>query len=327
MWNYVGIDVAKNKLDVAWLRDPEKIKIKTKAIPNHRDGFAQLVDWFGDQISADLSSIHVVLEATGVYHEAVAYALADAGAVVSIVNPGRVHEFARSLGTQHKTDKKDSIVLARFGALTRPDRWKPERPEIRELKALLSRLSMLEKDLHREKRRQEQANIRAVSQVVMVSIEEIIVQLQREIERVKQQIDRHIDDYPDLKKDRELLLSVPAVGEVLSRNLLALLHSRDFKNAGQVAAFVGLVPRIRQSGQWQGCSRLSKSGDGGIRAKMYLAAVVATRYNPDIRAQYERLLKAGKRKMQAIGAAMRKLVQICYGVLKHQSKYQPQAVF
>ena len=245
----------------------------------------------------------------------------------SIVNPGRVHDFARSLGSQHKTDKKDSVLLARFGALTRPDLWEPERPEIRELKALLSRLSMLEKDLYREQSRQEQANISAASVVVVASIEGMIAQLQREIERVKQQIDRHIDDHPDLRKDRELLLSIPAVGEVLSRNLLALLHSRDFKNAGQVSAFIGLVPKIRQSGQWQGQSRLSKSGNGQIRAKMYLAAVVATRHNPDIRAQYERLLKAGKRKMQAIGAAMRKLVQICYGVLKHQSKYQPQAVF
>ena len=327
MWNYVGIDVSKNKLDIAWLRDPEKVKIKTKAVPNNREGFTQLVHWLSEQISAELSSIHVVLEATAVYHESVAYALVDAGVAVSIVNPGRVHDFARSLGSQHKTDKKDSVLLARFGALTRPDLWEPERPEIRELKALLSRLSMLEKDLYREQSRQEQANISAASVVVVASIEGMIAQLQREIERVKQQIDRHIDDHPDLKKDRELLLSIPAVGEVLSRNLLALLHSRDFKNAGQVSAFIGLVPKIRQSGQWQGQSRLSKSGNGQIRAKMYLAAVVATRHNPDIRAQYERLLKAGKRKMQAIGAAMRKLVQICYGVLKHQSKYQPQAVF
>tara|TARA_R110002072_G_C7861868_1_gene526531 strand:- start:40 stop:1023 length:984 start_codon:yes stop_codon:yes gene_type:complete len=327
MWNYVGIDVSKNKLDIAWLRDPEKVKIKTKAVPNNREGFTQLVHWLSEQISAELSSIHVVLEATAVYHESVAYALVDAGVAVSIVNPGRVHDFARSLGSQHKTDKKDSVLLARFGALTRPDLWEPERPEIRELKALLSRLSMLEKDLYREQSRQEQANISAASVVVVASIEGMIAQLQREIERVKQQIDRHIDDHPDLRKDRELLLSIPAVGEVLSRNLLALLHSRDFKNAGQVSAFIGLVPKIRQSGQWQGQSRLSKSGNGQIRAKMYLAAVVATRHNPDIRAQYERLLKAGKRKMQAIGAAMRKLVQICYGVLKHQSKYQPQAVF
>ena len=327
MWNYVGIDVSKNKLDIAWLRDPEKVKIKTKAVPNNREGFTQLVHWLSEQISAELSSIHVVLEATAVYHESVAYALVDAGVAVSIVNPGRVHDFARSLGSQHKTDKKDSVLLARFGALTRPDLWEPERTEIRELKALLSRLSMLEKDLYREQSRQEQANISAASVVVVASIEGMIAQLQREIERVKQQIDRHIDDHPDLRKDRELLLSIPAVGEVLSRNLLALLHSRDFKNAGQVSAFIGLVPKIRQSGQWQGQSRLSKSGNGQIRAKMYLAAVVATRHNPDIRAQYERLLKAGKRKMQAIGAAMRKLVQICYGVLKHQSKYQPQAVF
>lgn len=204
-------------------------------MPNHKDGFVQLVSWLRDQISADLTSIHVVLEATGVYHEAVAYALASEGVAISIVNPARVRDFAKGLGTQHKTDQKDSVILARFGALIRPDLWEPERPEIRELKALLARLSMLGKDQRREQNRQEQAVISDASQVVLASIEAMIAQLQREIERVKQQIDDHIDNYPDLKKDRELLLTIPAVG-----------------------------------------------------------------------------------------AAMRKLVQICYDVLKHQSEYQPQ---
>lgn len=327
MKSYVGIDVSKNKLDCAWLRDPEKIKVKTKVVLNQNAGFSQLIGWLGEQISADLSSIHVIVEATGVYHEAVVYALASEGITVSVINPARLRDFANSLGTQHKTDKKDSVLLARFGCVTRPEPWQPERVEVRELKALLSRLSMLEKDLQREHNRQEQARISNISETVLASIDGMIEQLEREIERVKQQIDRHIDDHPQMKRDRELLLSIPAIGEVMSRQMLALLHSRDFRNAGQVAAFVGLVPKLRQSGQWQGYSRLSKSGDGEIRAKLYLAAVVATRYNPDIRAQYERLLKAGKRKMQALGAAMRKLVQICYGVLKHQSKYQPQAVF
>jgi len=109
---------------------------------------------------------------------------------------------------------------------------------------------MPEKDQRREQNRQEQAVVSDASQVVLASIEGMIVQMQREIERVKQQIDHHVDNYPDLKKDRELLLTIPAVGGVVSRNLLALSPRRNFKNAGQAAAFVGLVPKIRQSGPW-----------------------------------------------------------------------------
>src|SRR5690606_16385462 len=117
---------------------------------------------------------------------------------------------------------------------------------------------------------------------------------------------------------------IPGVGSVLSREMVALLRSRDFSSAGQAAAFVGLVPKLCESGQWKGRSRLRKNGPGRFRAKVDMAAVVATQHNPDIRYQYQRLLKAGETKMHALGAAMRKLLQICYGVLKHQSKYQPE---
>ncbi|SEF69702.1 Transposase IS116/IS110/IS902 family protein, partial [Oleiphilus messinensis] len=98
------------------------------------------------------------------------------------------------------------------------------------------------------------------------------------------------------------------------------------RTAGQVAAFLGLVPRIQQSGQWKGRSRLSKQGPANVRAKLYMAAVVCLRYNPDIQAQCQRLMENGKSKMQALGAGMRKLVQICFGVVKHQSEYRPQVV-
>lgn len=326
MRHYVGIDIAKKKFDCAWLRDVEKLKIKTKALPNHKQGHEGLVKWLKQHVSNELSSIHVVMEATGVYYEALAYVLVSHGVEVSVVNPARIHDFAKGLGTQHKTDKQDSVILARYGALIQPPLWQPERAEIRELKALLSRLSMLEKDLQRELNRQEQAELSDASEVVQTSIRGMIEQLRREIERVKQQVDDHIDQYPDLKQDRELLTTVPGVGSVLSREMVALLRSRDFRCAGQASAFVGLVPKLCESGQWKGRSRLRKNGSSQLRAKLYMAAIVAIQHNPDIRHQYQRLLKAGKTKMQALGAAMRKLLQICYGVLKHQSEYQPQLV-
>ncbi len=120
------------------------------------------------------------------------------------------------------------------------------------------------------------------------------------------------------------MASIPGVGAVISRIMLSLIHSRSFTQARQVSAFVGLVPRIQESGQWKGRSRLSKQGPARIRAKLYMAAIVCAQWNPDIKAQYQRLLANGKSKMQALGAAMRKLVQICFGVVKHQSQYRPQ---
>ena len=144
---------------------------------------------------------------------------------------------------------------------------------------------------------------------------------------LQQAINQHIDDHPNLKRDRQLLQSIPGVGEVVSALMLSVLHSRSFERASQCAAFLGLNPVQHDSGSSvHKRSRLSKQGPGATRAKLYMAAVVAIQHNPDIKSQYQRLLKRGKSKMCALGAAMRKLVQICFGVLKHQCKYQPQVV-
>lgn len=322
---FIGIDVAKAKLDVLWLRDAEALKIKTKVFPNQPQGFKALKTWLEKHVTNELSTVHVTLEATGVYHEALAYALHEMGAQVSVVNPAFVRDFGKGLGVRNKTDKKDSMVLARYGAMTRPALWQPEPVEVRELKALLARLSALQTDLQRELNRLEKAQVSQASQVVIDSIEAMVGKLQKESKRVEQQIDDHIDQNPDLKHDRELLDSIPGVGSVVSREMLAMLRSRHFVRASQAAAFIGLVPKLKESGTFKGRTTLSKNGSSRLRATLYMAAVVATQYNPDIKRQYERLTQAGKTKMQALGAAMRKLVQICFGVLKHQSEYRPQA--
>ena len=131
--------------------------------------------------------------------------------------------------------------------------------------------------------------------------------------RLIELIEEHIDRYPDLKADRERLKSIPGVGPVMARYMMALLRSHAFGSASQAAAYLGLVPIHRESG--------SKAS---LRAKLYMAAVVAIQHNPDIQAHYQRLLRKGKTKMAALVAAMRKLVHICFGVLKHQTPYQVQ---
>lgn len=324
MKHYVGIDIAKDKFDCLWLREIESLKIKTKILPNSKEGFKQLRLWLEKNISIELSDIFVCLEATGVYHEALSYALFEMGVKVSVVNPAFIRDFAKGLGVRGKTDKKDSMVLARYSALVKPRLWQPEPKDVRVLKALLSRLVGLETDLRRERNRLEKSEISQASNTVIESIKLMIKQLENETNRIRNEIDEHINQNPTLKKDREFLKTIPAVGDVLSREILAVLHSRQFEKASQVAAFVGVVPKQWESGKMKGRTTLCKNGPGHLRAVLYMAAIVATKHNPDIKKQYERLLKAGKTKMQALGAAMRKLVQICFGVLKHQSEYRVQ---
>jgi len=320
----IGIDVAKDKIDCLWLRDPVNLKVKTKVFANTAKGFKSLKLWIEKNVSTEFEHIFVSLEATGVYHEALSYALFDMGLQVSVVNPAFIRDFAKGLGVRGKTDKKDSMVLARYSNMVRPSLWSPEPKEIRTLKAMISRLTGLEKDLQRESNRLEKAEISKASIIVIDSIKSMISHLELEVKRIEKMIDDHIDKNPTLKKDRAILQSIPGVGDVLSREMLSVLHSRKFVRASQAAAFVGVVPKLWESGKMKGRTALCKNGPGRLRAKLYMAAVAAIQHNPDIKIQYKRLLQAGKTKMQALGAAMRKLVQICFGVLKHQCEYRPQ---
>ena len=321
----IGIDVSKAKIDVAWLKDPVGLKIKSKVFDNNPTGFTVLMDWVNHNIAQPVNNIHCVMEATGIYHEPLAFWLHDQGFNVTIENPAHIKNFARSLGVVHKTDKKDSFVLARYGSVVKPAYWIPEAKNIRELKALLARLDALEEDSIREKNRLEKTEFSAETPLVTESIRSMIQHLEEEKARLNKEIDDHINRHPDLKKDQQLLLSIPAVGIVTSRLMLTVIRGKQFENAGQCAAFLGLILKQQESGVFRGRTTLSKKGNPLIRAKLYMAAIVAGTYNPCIKAQKERLLKNGKTKMQALGAAMRKLVHICFGVLKNQTKYSQQA--
>lgn len=322
--NTIGIDVSKEKLDCAWLKEQDKVK--TKVFANKRTGWQDLLDWSLKNTGLAITELYFVMEATGIYHEQLATFLYEAGAKVSVVNPAQVKFYAQGLGIRSKNDKKDSVVLARYGSKEHPNFWQPEAPEIRTLKALLARFDGIEKDLQREKNRQEKAQISLAPDEVMNSLNLMIVQLETEQQRLEKLIEEHINRHDKLKENKALLESIPAVGNVIATRMLMVIGSRQFDDAHQCAAYLGLVPVQHESGSSiKGRARLSKAGNPIIRAKLYMAAVVAIRYNPDIKAQYERLTSKGKSKMSALGAAMRKLVQICFGVLKHQQPYQPQS--
>lgn len=320
--HYLGMDVAKAKLDCSLLINVDGSKRKLKSVANSPAGITTLLSWTTKQgiLSTEL---HVVMEATGIYHEQAALNLHDAGVTVSIINPAHIKSFARSVGVLTKTDGVDSLILARYAALIKPQRWTPPPPEVRILQGLLARCEAIQQDLQREKNRQEKSMVAKESALIQQSITDSIAFLTEQLKKIQSQINDHIDGNPSLKHDLELLQSIPAIGEKSSTQLLAVMHLHTFNSAEQLSAYLGLVPVERQSGtSLMGRAKLSKTGPSHIRAILYMAAVVAVRYNPHVKALYERLLAKGKTKMSALGAAMRKLVHLCFGVLKTQKKYQ-----
>ena len=319
---YLGMDVAKAKLDCCLLLDDAAGRRKTKVVNNTRSGIVDLLAWVARQ-KVSPQQLHVVMEGTGVYHEQAALALADAGVTVSIVNPAQIKDFGRGLAVRTKTDGVDSFVLARYGALLKPAAWTPPAPEARILQALLSRREAVAQDLQRERNRQEKANATDTPERIRQSLADSIEFLVKQLAELQQDIDLHIDQHPNLKDDMALLQSIPAVGPQVGSNMLSVMHGHDFDSAEQLAAYLGLVPVERQSGgSVLGRARLSKAGPARIRAVLYMAAVAAIRCNPHVKAIYERLIARGKSKMSALGAAMRKLVHLCFGVLKTRRPYQ-----
>lgn len=321
----IGIDVSKNKLDCALIDNSNHEKFKFKVISNFDEGFVALIEWLAKHTRSSTSDYHFVMEATGVYHEKCANWLFHSGAKVSVVNPAHVKYYGQSLGVRSKNDKKDSVVLARYGSTQKPIAWQPEEAEIRILKSLMSRLDAIEKDILREKNRHEKSSINPCSNAILGSIEMMLSVLNKEKSHLENLIDNHINQHEHLKHNNALLQTIPGVGPVVSRYMLIVIGSRSFQSASQCAAYIGLVPIQNESGSsLRGRSRLSKAGNPVIRAKLYMAAISALHHNPDIKQQNQRLLKNGKSKMSALCAAMRKLVQICFGVIKHQKPYQVQ---
>ena len=319
---YFGMDVAKAKLDCCLLLDEASGKRKIKVVKNTQSGIVDLLAWVAKQ-NVSPETFHIVMEATGIYHEQAAMALADAGVMVSIINPAQVKDFGRGLAVRTKTDGVDSVVLARYGALLKPKAWVPPPQEARVLQALLVRREAIAQDLQRERNRQEKAGATDTPALIHKSLEESIGFLAKQLAQLQKDIDEHIDKHSSLQKDGALLQSIPAIGPQVGSNILSVMHNHDFGSAEQLAVYLGLVPVERQSGSSVlGRARMSKAGPARIRAVLYMAAVVGTRYNPHVKAVYERLLARGKSKMSSLGAAMRKLVHLCFGVLKTQQPYQ-----
>ena len=315
MAEIVGIDVSKRKFDCALLL--LNAKFKTKVFENTAQGYRELDDWLTHQ---GVARAQVCMEATGIYYEALALHLHEAGHVVSVVNPARIKGFAQSVLVRTKTDRVDARLIARFCAAHQPAAWQPQAPQLRELQALVARVDALNHMLTQETNR-----LAIAPALTRVSIEKIVAVLAQEIEALKRQMRHHVDHHPDLRSKHDLLQSIPGIGEATIAQILACVGGAEhFKNARKLAAFLGLTPRQHLSGSSvRGRARLSKTGNARLRKAFFMPAMVAIRFNPVIKAFAARLSATGKSKMLIIGAVMRKLVHIVFGVLKSGQPFTP----
>lgn len=308
----LGIDVAKKKLDACLMMNG---KVLAKKFTNDIKGIKLLEGWLR---SLKIEQTHVCLEATGTYSEMVAEFLYEHGHRVSVVNPSRIEAFARSDLKRNKTDTADARTIAKFCLEKDLDDWHPLPPEIKQLQALSRRVEVLEKMLLAEHNRLETA-----PRTVTSSVKRVITDLEKEIDNVQRLIKDHINNNPDLKQQSELLQTIPGIGEKTASLLLGEIEFRSFSSARAVAAYAGVTPRRYQSGTSLNRTKLSKIGNGRIRKALYFPAIVAVRYNQVVNLFAKRLKENGKTPMQVVGAAMRKLIHIAYGVIKSNRPFDP----
>ena len=321
---FVGIDVGKQELVVALCDAQGESLGKAFSVPNSATGYAKLqraLKLRGDE------EIHLCMESTGIYGERAAAALhGSAGVTVSIVNPARINAYARAQLKRTKTDRVDALLIAQYAASQRPAAWVPEAAAVHELRELVRHRDALVNDLTRINNRLEKCRHSAApSAAVVKSLRQMARQTERQIAAMDAACRTLVKQDAALKQEQECLASVPGIGEVTALKLMAELGSVEGRSVKQVVAHSGLSPRERTSGiSVRGKSRISKIGNHHLRTALYFPAMVACRFNPIIKAFYEKLVAAGKPKKVALIAVMRKLLHIAYGILKNKTVFNPK---
>jgi len=304
---FVGIDVSKDRLDVHVRPTDESF-----AIQADETGIAALLARL-----AGLQPSLVVLEATGGYEAAVAAAIAHAGVPVAVVNPRQIRDFARATGQLAKSDTLDARVIARFAETVQPPVRGLATDQAQALAELVSRRRQLVDMLAAEMNRYRQARNRPLQKRINAHV----TWLTRAIEELEDDIKRLIRSSPVWRETENLLMSVPGIGDITAHALIADLPELGHLDRRRIAALVGIAPLNRDSGLWRG-RRTIGGGRPTVRRALYMATMVAIRYNPMIAAFYRRLTAAGRPKKVAIIAAMRKLVTILNAVLRDQRPWQ-----
>ena len=318
----LGIDIAKQSYQVT-LRVGNKIQRHT--FSNQAEQFHELRVWLAQQ---EVKRCHVCMEATNRYWEELANYLYAQGHTVSVVNPARIRDYGKSKLLRNKTDKLDADLIADFCLTQHPDAWQPLPPEVQELQALMRHwedLKSLRSEIH------TRLTNGSPSTSVHKMLSEHLAFLDQQIAELKKEIENHINQHPGLKQQRDLLASIPGIGNLTAAKLLSE-NIQAFSSTRALVAYAGLSPQHRLSGtSIHAKPRMSKIGNPHLRKALYFPAVNARRFNPVIQTFSARLTQRDKHTMTIIGAAMRKLLCLCLGVLKSgvpfDPNYQPQAVF
>ena len=301
----VGIDVSKEHLDVLLL--PSELK---KRVTNDESGCAELLSWLTSETPS-----RIILESTGGLETLVASVLSAASLPVVIVNPRQVRDFAKACGMLAKTDALDARIIARFAQAIQPE-IRPLKDEMSQtLSALVARRRQLVEMLSAEKNRQSSA-----PRATRKSIELHISWLKNQIASDDDDISTFIQSSPIWKAKGEILTSVKGIGNVTASTILAALPELGTLRRQKIAALVGVCPYNRDSGKFKG-KRSIWGGRAAIRSVLYMATLTATRFNPVIKAFYERLTKAGKPPKVALTACMRRLLTILNSMIKNNQKW------
>jgi transposase len=307
---FVGIDVSKARLDVAVRRSGA-----SESFLNDAAGIKELVKRL-----AEIQATLIVLEATGGVERGVTRALASGELPVVVVNPRQVRDFAKATGQLAKTDHIDAVVLARFAEAVRPA-VRPLPDEITlELGALIARRRQITEMIVAENHR-----LGGASKAVKKRIDAHLRWLEAELDRADKDLDQSIRHSPMWQENQDLLRTVPGIGPVISRSLIAELPELGKLNRKQIAALVGIAPLNRDSGTLRG-RRSIWGGRAAVRAVLYMAALVASRHNGVIRAFYQRLRSAGKAPKVALVACMRKLLTILNAMIKHKTRWSESSL-
>jgi transposase len=302
-----GIDVSKERLDVALLPSEEAFAVERKA-----KGLDDLIGRLKDK-PVQL----VCLEATGGFETVVTAALSAAGLPVVVVNPGQVRAFAKALGQKAKTDVIDAFVIARFAEATRPEVRALPDEDTQMLADLTARRRQIIEMIGAERQREKRASTK-----LKRSIARLLKALEKELSSVDSDIDDAVRGSPAWREKEDLLSSVPGIGPVIARTLIAELPELGQLDRKEIAALAGLAPFTRQSGQWRGKSFIG-GGRAAVRSALFMGAMVARQHNPVLKLFFERLVAAGKPKIAALIAVARKLLTILNAIVRDQKPWQP----
>jgi transposase len=304
---YIGIDVSKDRLDVHVRPSDDAF-----AVERDSEGLAVLIE----RISL-LDPYLVVLEATGGFELTVAAALVAAGIPLAVVNPRQIRDFARATGQLAKTDALDAKAIARFAEAVRPEPRAVPDEQARALGELVARRRQVIDMMTAERNRRRQLTNRRL----IKSVDRLLAVLLKELAELDRDVGDGIRGTPVWRERDELLRSVPGVGDIVSRTLIADLPELGSLDRKQIAALVGVAPLNRDSGKMRG-KRMIWGGRAKVRSTLYMAALVASRHNPVLAAFYQRLISAGKAKKLAITAVMRKLLTILNAILRDRRPWQ-----